>query len=104
MIYICCLYVNALITQVVLLSMFLGVSNYNMRPMDKTYSRILLFLIFITSFCNSQDYKYDDYDDNNYDYNTCPPCTCPPNPPPLPCIPPPIPPPPSMGKMIFFLF
>ena len=62
-----------MIAKVVLLSMFLGVSNYNMRPMDKTYLRILLFLIFITSFCNSEDYKYDenyDYYNENYDnYN-----------------------------------
>ena len=114
-----------MIAKVVLLSMFLGVSNYNMRPMDKTYLRILLFLIFITSFCNSQDYKYDDYDDYNYDkydYNNQNPgdytddysqelndyydqnLFVPPNPPPLPPIPPPIPPPapPPIGKMIFF--
>ena len=42
-----------------------------MRPMGKTYFRILLFLVFITSLCNSQDYEYDenyDYYNENYDY------------------------------------
>ena len=39
--------------------------------MEKTYFRILLFLVFITSLCNSQDYKYDEnynYYNENYDY------------------------------------
>ena len=46
------------------ISMFWGVSNYSFRPMEKTYFRILLILVFITSLCNSQDYTYDE----NYDY------------------------------------
>ena len=98
--------------------MFLGVSNYNMRPMDKTYLRTLLFLIFITSFCNSGDYKYDEnydyYNENNEYYtddysqelndyygqqNLIAPGPSPIPPPPLP----PTPPPPSLqpGKYIF---
>ena len=51
--------------------MFCRVSNYSFRPMEKTYFRILSFLIFITSLCNSQDYEYDenyDYYNENYDY------------------------------------
>ena len=51
--------------------MFLPVSNYTLRPMEKTYFRILLFFVFITSLCNSQDYEYDenyDYYNENYDY------------------------------------
>ena len=51
--------------------MFLRVSNYSLRPMEKTYFRILLFFVFITSFCNTQDYEYDenyDYYNENYDY------------------------------------
>ena len=42
-----------------------------MRPMGKTYFRILLFFVFIISLCNSQDYEYDenyDYYNENYDY------------------------------------
>ena len=37
--------------------------------MDKTNSCILLFVIFLTSSCNSQDYRYDDYNLDEYDYN-----------------------------------
>ena len=51
--------------------MFLRVSNYSLRPMEKTYFRILLFFVFITSFCNTQDYEYDenyDYYNENHDY------------------------------------
>ena len=72
--------------------------------MEKTNFCILLYLVFLASLSNSQDYKYDDYDYEDYadDYLQSSPCTCPPNPPPLPCIPPPIPPPLPMGKMIFF--
>ena len=46
------------------------VSNYNRRPMEKTYFSILLFLVFITSLL-CQDYQYDenyDYYNENYDY------------------------------------
>ena len=53
------------------ISMFCRVSNYSFRPMEKTYFRILLILVFITSLCNSQDYTYDenyDYYNENYDY------------------------------------
>ena len=45
------------------------VSNYNRRPMEKTYFSILLFLVFITSLL-CQDYQYDenyDYYNENYD-------------------------------------
>ena len=90
--------------------------------MEKTNFCILLFLVFLASVCNSQDYKYDDYDEY-YDYNNQKPedynddysqdlndyydqnLLAPPNPPPLPRIPPPIPPapPPPMGKMVIFL-
>ena len=89
-----------------------------MRPMGKTYFRILSFLVFITSLCNSQDYEYDDYNyDDNYDYNFQKPedytddynqdlndyydqyLLAPLNP-----IPPPLPPPPPTGKITFFLF
>ena len=41
------------------------------RSMEKTYFRILLFLVFITSLCNSQDYEYNEnynYYNENYDY------------------------------------
>ena len=74
--------------------------------MEKTNFCFLLYLVFLASLSNSQDYKYDDYDYNNYadDYLQSSPCNCPPNPPPLPCIPPPIPPPPPMSKMIFFFY
>ena len=37
--------------------------------MDKTNSCSLLFVVFLTSLCNSQDYRYDDYNYNEYDYN-----------------------------------
>ena len=49
--------------------MFWIVSNYNLQAMEKTNSCILLFLVFLTSFCNSQD-RYDDYNYyDEYDYN-----------------------------------
>ena len=51
--------------------MFLQVSNYSWRPMEKTYSRVLVVFVFITSLCKSQDYEYDenyDYYNENYDY------------------------------------
>ena len=35
--------------------------------MEKSNSCILLFLVFLTSFCNAQDYRYDDYNYDNYD-------------------------------------
>ena len=38
-------------------------------PMAKTNFSILLFLVILTSLCNSQDYKYDDYNYNEYNYN-----------------------------------
>ena len=98
--------------------------------METTHFCILLFLVFLASICNSQDYKYDDYNYDDYDYyNNQKPgdytdnysqdlndyydqnLLAPPNPPPLPPIPPPIPPPTpppmsilpptSPGKMIF---
>ena len=90
--------------------------------MEKSNSCILLFLVFLTSFCNSQDYRYDDYNYDEYDYNNQQPedytddysqesndyyyqnLFPPPNPPLPPPIPPPIPPPPPMapmGKMTF---
>ena len=72
------------------LSMFWIVSNYILWAMDKTNFCILLFVIFLTSLCNSQVYRYDDYNYNEYDYNNL--------------LPPPIPPPPPMapmGKMTF---
>ena len=103
------------------ISMFWGVSNYSFRPMEKTYFRILLFLVFITSLCNSQDYTYDEnynYYNENYDYtddysqelndyygnqnllapapSPIPPPFIPP--PPLPATPPP--PPPQPGNYI----
>ena len=92
--------------------------------MEKTNFCILLFLVFLASLCNSQDYPYDDYDDYNYDeydYNNQKPgdyidnysqdlndyydqnLLAPPNSPPVPPIPLPTPPPP-MGKITFFLF
>ena len=87
--------------------------------MDKTNFCILLFVIFLTSLCNSQDYRYDDYNYDEYDYNNQQPedytddytdyyyqnLLPPPNPPLPPPIPPPIQPPPPMapmGKMTFF--
>ena len=89
--------------------------------MEKTNLSILLFVIFLTSLCNSNDYKYDDYkydnynNDKYYDYINQNPedytdeysqelndyydqnLLAPPNPP----LPPPIPPPPPMGKITF---
>ena len=38
-------------------------------PMAETIFRILLFLVILTSLCNSDDYKYDDYNYNEYNYN-----------------------------------
>ena len=102
--------------------MFCRVSNYSFRPMEKTYFRILLILVFITSLCNSQDYTYDenyDYYNENYDYynenyddysqeindyfgnqNLLAPAPSP-IPPPLPPSPTPPPPSPQPGKYIF---
>ena len=86
--------------------------------MDKTNSCILLFVVFLTSLCNSQDYRYDDYNSDEYDYNNQQPedytddysqelydyydqnLLAPSNPLPLP----PTPPAPPMGKITFFLF
>ena len=100
-----------------------GVSNYKLWAMEKTNVCILLFLFFLTSLCNTNDYTYDNYkyDEYNYDYDNQKPedytdyynqgfndyydqnLLAPPNPPPLPPISPPIPPPapPPIGKMIF---
>ena len=102
--------------------MFWEVSNYILWPMEKTNLCTLLFLVYLTSLCdaddyNYYDYKYDDYIyDQNYDYDNQKPedytdyynqgfndyydqnLLAPPNPPPLP-----IPTPPFMGKMTFFL-
>ena len=85
--------------------------------MEKTYFYILSFLVFSTSFCDSEDYKYDHYKyeeynyDKNYDYDNQKPddytddysqesnyyydhnLLAPPNPPPLSLSPsPPLPP------------
>ena len=55
--------------------MFWKVSNYNLWPMEKMNLSILLFLLYSTSFCKSDDYQYDDYNydnyiyERNYDYN-----------------------------------
>ena len=39
------------------------------RPMEKT-NCISLFVLFLASFCNSSDYKYDNYNyDEYYNYN-----------------------------------
>ena len=105
--------------------MFWEVSNYNLRAMEKTNFCILLFFVFLTSMCNSNDYTYDSYEygeyyyHEKYDYNNQNPedytddygqglndyydqnLLAPPNPPPLPPIPLPTSPPP-MGKIIFF--
>ena len=98
--------------------MLYGVSNYNLRAMEKTNICILLFLIFLTSLCNSNDYIYDNYnyDEYNYDYDNQKSedytdyynqgfndyydqnLLAPPNPPPLP-----IPTQPFMGKMTFLI-
>ena len=84
-----------------------------------TLSRFL-FLVFLTSLCNSEDYKYDDYKyyDEKYDYDNQKPdyytdeynqesndyydqnLLAPPNPPQLPPSPP-LPPIP-MGNITFF--
>ena len=97
--------------------MFWEVSNYSLWPMEKINFCILLFLLFLTSFCTSYDYKYDEYDyedhydyaddysqESNYYYDQN--LIAPPNPPQLPPIPfpTPPPPPPPMGKITFFLF
>ena len=97
--------------------MFWRFSNYSLQAMEKTYFCILLFVVILTSLCNSQDYNNDEYNYNEYydyqddysqdlndyyDQNLL----APPNPPPLSRIPPPIPPPtppPPMGKMIILL-
>ena len=93
--------------------MFWIISNYSLWAMEKTNFCILLFVVLLTSLCNSQydDYKNDDYNEY-YDYNNQNPkdytydysedlndyydqnLLAPPNPPPLPPIPPPISPPP----------
>ena len=85
--------------------------------MEKTNFCILLFVVLLTSLCNSQyaDYKNDDFNEY-YDYNNQNPedytddysqglndyydqnLLAPQNPRPLPM------PPPPMGKMTFFLF
>ena len=85
--------------------------------MAKTNFYILLFLHFLTSSCNSDDYNYDEYDYYGYyDYNNQKPedyteesnyyydqsLLAPPNPPQLPPIPVPTPPPPPMGKKFLF--
>ena len=110
--------------------MFWIVSNYSLWAMEKTNFCILLFIVLLTSLCNSQyDYTYDDYENDEYNYNEYydynnqksedytddysqelnyyydQNLLTPPNPPPLPPIPPPIPPPlppPPMGKITFF--
>ena len=91
--------------------------------MEKIYFCISLLVVFSTSFCIANDYRYDDYknDDYNeyYDYNNQNPedynydysedlndyydqnLLAPPNPPPLPPIPLPPPPPTPMGKITF---
>ena len=92
--------------------------------MEKTNFYILLFIVFLTSFCNSNDYNYDDYkyneynydEDEYYGYNNQKPedytddysqelndyydqnLPDPPTPAPIPP-----PPPPPMGKITFFL-
>ena len=88
--------------------------------MEKSNSCILLFLVFLTLFCNSQD-RYDDYNYyDEYDYNNQQPedytddysqglndyynqnLLAPPNPRPPPILPPPTSLQPPLGKMIFF--
>ena len=90
--------------------MFWIVSNYSLWAMEKTNFCILLFVIFLTSLCDSQDYRYDDYNYDEYGYNNQQPedytddysqdfnDNYDPNPPPLPPISLPVPPTP-MGKM-----
>ena len=103
------------------LSVFWIVSNYILWAMDKTNFCILLFVIFLTSLCNSQDYRYDDYTYDEYDYNDQQPedytddysqqlndyynqnLLAPPNPRPPPILPPPTSLQPPLGKIIFFL-
>ena len=83
------------------LSMFWIVSNYSLWVMEKTNFCILLFVIFLTSLSNSQDYRYDNYNYDEYDYNNQQPeyytddyrRRLPPIPPPPPMAP--------MGKMTF---
>ena len=89
--------------------MFWIVSNYSLWAMEKTNFCILLFIVLLTSLCNSQyDYTYDEYNYNEYyDYNNQKSedyydqnLLAPPNlPAPLPMLPPP----PPIGKMTFFL-
>ena len=94
--------------------MFWIVSNYSLWAMEKTNFCILLFMVLLTSLCNSQyDYTYDDYENDEYNYNEYydynnqksedyydQNLLAPPNlPAPLPMPPPP----PPMGKMTFFL-
>ena len=88
------------------------ITSCNLILMEKTNFYILLFIVFLASLCNSQDYKYDDYNYDEYNYNNQKQgdytddysqelndyyyrnLLAPTNPPPLPYIPPPIPPPP----------
>ena len=94
--------------------------------MEKTrfYILLFLFLVFLTSLCNSEDYKYDDYKyyDEKYDYDNQKPDDYTddysqkfiddyyehnlPNPPPVPSppLPPPTPMSPFWGKITIFLF
>ena len=85
--------------------------------MEKTNYCVLLFVVLLTSLCNSQDYNNDEYNYNEYyDYNddysqdlndyydqNLPPNPplAPPRPPPIPPIPPP---PPPMGKITFCFY
>ena len=48
--------------------MFLGVSNYSLWAMKKTNFCNLLFLVFLTALCNSNDYNYDNYKYDDYNY------------------------------------
>ena len=85
--------------------------------MEKTLFCISLFLVFLTSLCYSDDYKYNEYNYNDYDNQRPYDYTdysqdlndyydhnllAPPNPPPLPPSPP-LPPIP-MGTITFFFF
>ena len=70
----CLIYIDKWIDYYVVgpLSLFWGVSNYNLWPMEKTNFCTFLFLVFSSVLCNSEDYnyKYDDYPyDENYDYD-----------------------------------